>query len=221
MRHSDCYRLAKVLLPNLQGLVTDRRNQIFFAPIGNVLKGFLFESTAYAREDFYFCWFLMPICEPVNYIKLSNGARLNVPGGNAGWRTDMDDLPQKLLTAMQPMALPFLRSVNSNQDTINALYRLRGQSSSGHRTIQVTDIYVQQDIACLHILDGQFDKAIVMLDQVIAHEHGTDQRQWILNIVERTKGLRVKLLEKPELAVDQVREWQDHTFKALKLEKWR
>ena len=222
MRSADCYRLAKVLLPQMPGFVSNKKSEIFITPIGNVIRGFLFESSAYSREDFYFWWFFMPICRPITYLALGNGRRLDVPGGHAGWRSDMEDLPEKLLAAMQPFALPLLRSLNTNQDTIEALYRLRSQREPGGKTTRhVTDIYVQNDIACLHILDGQFVEAKVMLDMVIDNEHGTDRRQWVLDFVERTKGLRRKLLEDPQLAVAQVKESQDFTFKALKLEPWR
>lgn len=214
MRNTDCYRLAKVLLPQLPGFVTNKKNEIFIAPIGNVWRGFLFESTAGAREDFYFWWFFMPICTPEDHPHLGFARRLNVPGGHAGWRTDMADLPDKLLAAMKPTALPLLQSIHSIQDTIEAIYSQRG-------TRQITDINVQDNIACLQILNGQFDSALSTLDAIVAKEHGTDRRQWILDIVERMKGLRAKLLENPQLAVAQVKKWQDYTFKALKLEKWR
>lgn len=214
MRNTDCYRLAKVLLPQLPGFVTNKKNEIFIAPIGNVWRGFLFESTAGAREDFYFWWFFMPICTPEDHPHLGFSRRLNVPGGHAGWRTDMADLPDKLLAAMKPTALPLLQSIHSIQDTIEAIYSQRG-------TRQITDINVQDNIACLQILNGQFDSALSTLDAIVAKEHGTDRRQWILDIVERMKGLRAKLLENPQLAVAQVKKWQDYTFKALKLEKWR
>lgn len=222
MRNTDCYRLAKVLLPQLPGFVTNKKNKLFIAPIGHVLRGFTFESSAYSREDFYFTWFFMPICGPIDYLTLSYGGRLNVPGGHAGWRTDMPDLPEKLLAAMRPKALPLLQSIHSIQDTIEAIYQRRGKTVFGLKmTRQVTDIHVQDDLACLQILDGKFDEARVMLDKIVAHEHGTDRRQWILDIVERMKGLRTKLQKDPQLAVAQVRAWQDDTFTALKLEKWR
>ena len=85
----------------------------------------------------------------------------------------------------------------------------------------MTDIHVQNDIACLHILDGRFDEAMIMLDLVIGHENGADRRRWLLDLVECAKGLRRKLLEDPQLAVAQVKEWQDFTFENLKLERWR
>jgi hypothetical protein len=222
MRNSDCYKLAKVLLPQLPGFVTSKKNEIFIAPVGHVLRGFLFESSAYAREDFYFWWFFMPIGRPIDYLTLGYGRRLNVPGGHAGWRTDMEDLPGCLLEAIRPMALPLLNSVQTSENTIDAIYDLRGETVPGSKlSRQVKDINVQDDLACLHILGGQFDAAKIMLDKIIAHEHGTDRRQWVLNIVERMKGLRTKLIEDPQLAVNQVMAWQDFTFKALKLEKWR
>lgn len=214
MRNTDCYRLAKVLLPQLPGFVTNKKNEIFIAPIDNVLRGFLFESTAGSREVFHFYWFFMPIGRPIDYLTLGFGRRLDVPGTVADWRTDMPDLPEKLLAAMRPKALPLLQSIHSIQDTIEAIYAHRG-------TRWIDDTNVLDNIACLQILDGQFDAALATLDALIAHEHGTDRRQWILDIVERMKGLRAKLRENPQLAVAQVRAWQNYTFKALKLEKWR
>ena len=222
MRNSDCYKLAKILLPQLPGFVSNKETEIFIAPVGNIWRGFLFESSSYAREDFYFNWFFMPIGRPIEYLTLSYGSRLNVPGGHAGWRTDMVDLPDKLLASIKPLALPLLQSIHSIEDTIEAIYKHRGETILGLKmTRQVKDINVQDDLACLYILGGQFEQAKTMLDKIIAQEHGTDRRQWILDIVERMKGLRKKLLEDPQLAVDQVKVWQDYTFKALKLEKWR
>lgn len=214
MRNSDCYRLAKILLPNLPGFVTNKKNEIFIAPVGHVWRGFVFESTPSAREDFYFWWFAMPICHPIEHLTLSPGGRLEVPGERAYWRTDMTDLPDKLLAAMKPVALPLLQSIQSIQDMIELIY-------TQHDTREPTDINAQDDIACLQVLDGKFDEAKAMLNNIIAHEHGIYKYQWILDIVERMKGLRAKLVEDPQLAVEQVKTWQDYTFRALKLEKWR
>lgn len=214
MRNTDCYRLSKVLLPQLPGFVTNKKSEIFISPVGNVWRGFTFESTAGAREVFYFWWFFMPICRPIEYLTLGYGRRLDIPGSTGDWRSDMPDLPERLLDAMKPKALPLLQSVHSIQDTIEAIYMHRG-------TRWITDINDQDDIACLQILDGRFDEAREILDRIVSHEHGTDRRQWILNIVERMKRLRAKLIEDPQLAVDQVKAWQDYTFNALNLEKWR
>lgn len=214
MRNADCYRLAKDLLPQLPKFVTNKKSEIFIAPIGHVLRGFTFESSAYTKEDFYFWWFFMPICRPIGHLTLNYGGRLNVPGGYSGWRTDMPELPDKMLAAMKPVALPLLQSINSIQDVIEAIYAHRG-------TREVDDINVQDDIACLQILDGRTDEAGIMLDSIIAHEHGTDRRQWVLNIVERTKQLKTKLQKDPKLSMTQVESWQDQTFRALQLERWR
>jgi hypothetical protein len=214
MRNADCYSLAKILLPQLPGFVTNKKNEIFIAPIDSVCRGFLFESTAGAREDFYFWWFFMPMVPASDHFHLSFGKRMSVPGGDTGWRTDMLDLPEKLLAAMKPKALPLLRSIHSIHDTIEAIYVHRG-------TRQITDINVLDNIACLQILDGQFGPALATLEDIIAKRHGTDRRQWILDIVERMEGLRTKLVKDPQLAIAQVKAWQDYTFKALKLENWR
>ncbi|MFZ1680522.1 MAG: hypothetical protein WAT70_05835 [Rhizobiaceae bacterium] len=213
MRYSDCNRVAEALLPQLPGFVTNKKCDLFIAPIGHVWRGFLFESTAWAREDFYFWWFFMPITIPTDFMHLNYGERLNVSGSHAGWRTDVADLPGMLMAAMKPKALPILHSIHSYRDTIEAIYFQHGKDA--------TNIHVLDDIACLQILDGQFDPALATLDLIIAMEHGTDRRQWILDIVDRMKGLRAKLVEDPELAVMQVKQWQDFTYKALKLEKWR
>lgn len=221
MRNSDCYRISKLLLPYLPEFVTNKKSEIFIAPIENVWRGFAFEGTPGPREDFYFWWFFMPICRPVDHLTLSNGGRLKVPNGDVGWRSDLVDLPEKMFTAMESV-LPFLRALNSHQDTIEALYNYRGGLMPGMGAQkQVSDIHVQSDIACLQILAGEFEKAELMLDLVIAHELGADRRQWVLDIVKRTKMLRAKLLVDPDLAVNQVKEWQDITFRMLKLEKWR
>ena len=214
MRHSDCYRLAKQLLPSLSGLTTDKRDLLFFTPIGDILRGFAFESTAYAREEFYFWWFFMPIGRPIEYLTLGYGGRLSPPIGYTDWRTHMEDLPNKLLSALRPKALPLLQSTITYQDTINAIHELRGEQAG-------TDTNILDDLSCLQILDGQFEAARQTLDALISHEHGDDRRQWILDIVERAKGLKEKLINDPQFAIDQVKEWQKHTFKALKLEMWR
>lgn len=70
MRNADCYRLAKVLLPQLPGFVTNKKSEIFIAPIGYVLRGFLFESSSYTKEDLYFWWFFMPIGRPIEDLTL-------------------------------------------------------------------------------------------------------------------------------------------------------
>lgn len=221
MRRSDCIQLAEILLPHLPDFASSKRGDLFIAPIGNLLRGFAFESTAYNRQEFYFWWFFTPICGPIDHIAFNNGGRLNVPHGHSGWRTDMEHLPAKLLEAIQP-ELPILRSMKSNQNAIDALYQIRAQETAGPGSKrEVTDIYTQHDIACLFILDGQFDKAKCMLNRIIKHEHGKDRRQWLLDVVDRIKDLQKILAEDPQLAVAQVKKWQDMTFKALGLDKWR
>lgn len=222
MRQSDCARLTKVLLPQLPRFSSNNRCELFISPIRHVWRGFTFESSAASREDFYFWWFFMPMCTPRDHLILNYGSRLDVPGGHAGWRTDMDDLPEKLIEAMQTTALPFLYQVNSIQDTISAIYRHQSETIPQANTGRpVMDIHVRDDLACLYILDGQFEEARAMLDEIIACEHGDDRRHWILDIVARMRGLRSKLLEDPQLAVNQVKEWQEYTLRALKLERWR
>jgi hypothetical protein len=214
MRKTDCYRLSKILLPELPEFATNKKSEIFICPINHVLRGFTFESSAYSREDFYFWWFFMPINKPIEYITLSYGKRLEPSRGHAGWRTDLTDLPNKLLAAMDSIAVPFLRSIESIDETIEAIY-------ARCSTKEVADINVLDDVACLHILAGQFDEAKVVLDKIIDHEYGSDCRQWVLDIVKRMKDLRTKLLQDPQLSINQVKEWQDYTLRALNLEKWR
>jgi hypothetical protein len=198
----------------MPGFVTNKGNKLFIAPIESVFRGYLFESTAGSREDFYFWWFFMPMVPATDHFYLTHGERLRVPRGDTGWRTDMDDLPEKLLAAMQPRAMPILRSINSISDAIREIYKLRLPG-------EVTDINHLDNLACLMILDGQYKAAADVLDKIVAHEHGDDQRQWVLDIVNRIKDLRTELTNDPDRAVRQVRQWQDSTFKSLKLETWR
>ena len=213
MRYSDCYRLAKILLPHMIGFVTNKKSELFLAPIGSIFRGFVFESTAGSREDFYFWWFFMPMAPEKDHFVFSYGERLRVPGGNTGWRTDMKDLPDKLLAAMQPKALPLLRSITGIPHAIRAI---RSDVGS-HDITYINDL---DNLACLMILDEQYDAAREVLDQIIAFERGDDQRQWVLSIVQRMKNLRSTLWEDRAAAHAQVRQWQSSTLRHLKLEKW-
>jgi hypothetical protein len=214
MRHSDAYRLSKQLLPHLQGFTTNKKDILFIAPIDQTLRGFLFETSGYKKENFYFWWFFMPIGRPIDHLTLSYGARLDIPSGHASWRIDMDNLPEKILSSMRPMALPFLQSIHTHQHVIDAIHKRAGKQAQ-------TDTNILDDMSCIQILNGRYEEARRTLDSLILQEFGDDRRQWILDIVARAKSLREKLLKDPNLAFAQVREWQDFTFKALKLEEWR
>ena len=68
MRNTDCYRVATLLLPHMPEFVSDKKCEIFMSPINHTLRGFMFESSASSREDFYFWWFFTPICRSLTYI---------------------------------------------------------------------------------------------------------------------------------------------------------
>ena len=213
MRDRDCHKIAKEILPQLPEFASNGKRLIFIAPVGNVLRGFAFEGQAYSREEFYFVCFYMPVVSPSDHLNLSYGYRLK-SGDGFSWRASRDDAPRSLLKAINNGPLTWLRDIRSEQDAIDAIFE---QSRLGKNE---SDPNFQQDIVCLQIISGQFEKANALISKIIDEEEGSDSK-WILRIVERMKGLRFKLREDPQSAVRQVGDWRDYTLRSLGLEKWQ
>ena len=213
MRDTECYQIARSLLMEIPGFVSNGKRLMFISPIGDVLRSFMFEGSPYSKDEFHFVWFFMPIVRPVDHIVLSYGDRLIGPSG-VSWGVNMENLIYEMVKAMERESLAFLRSIHTRQDAIGAIIN----RAKFNKHLGITD---KDNIACLLVLDGRFGEAKHFIEEIVEYENGDDRRSWILAIVERMKGLRLKSQRDPQLAVDQVRAWRQSTLEALKLDKWQ
>ncbi len=208
MKKHQAQILYKVMLPHLPELVTDGRKLLMLSPIGHTLRALLIDDSSYRSEDFYFHWFIMPMCIARDYIILGYGERLLAPDGTSGWSTDIPDLPMRMVEAVRRQALPRLLQLKTEDDVIAEMRARAGE-----------DINALQYTAYLQILQGRFEAAEVALNKIIASVE-PNARRWEKDIADEARFMVIELQRDQDATVRLVRKFQDETLKNLKLERW-
>lgn len=206
MKQNTAKAIIKEMLPHMPGFVTNNKKIIMISPIKHVLRAFLFESSM-DKNAFYFNWFFMPICLPINYLTLSYGDRLPAPV-RTGWCLDIPDLPLQLVKAANKSAAPFLKGLDSIEKTVSAIEARK----------QRLDINDLESIGYLLILNGDFNAAAKALAQM--EKHSTTY-QWERDVVARGQSVLELLRSDPIIAQDQIKAWQAKTITDLKLDAWK
>jgi hypothetical protein len=206
VKQNTAKAIIKEMLPHMPGFVTNNKKIIMISPIKHVLRAFLFESSM-DKNAFYFNWFFMPICLPINYLTLSYGDRLPAPV-RTGWCLDIPDLPLQLAKAANKSAAPFLKGLDSIEKTVSAIEARK----------QRLDINDLESIGYLLILNGDFNAAAKALAQM--EKHSTTY-QWERDVVARGQSVLELLRSDPIIAQDQIKAWQAKTITDLKLDAWK
>jgi hypothetical protein len=190
----------------MPGFVTDNKKMVFIAPIRHTLRALLFESSS-DKNAFYFNWFFMPTCVPINYLTLSYGERLPAPV-RTGWALDIPDLPMQLVKEANKSAVPFLRKLNSITKTVAAIKARRKR----------LDIHDFEQMGYLLILDHDFSAAAKELAELKKHN---STYQWERDVVARGLSVLELLQQDPMIALDKIKSWEAETITNLRLDKWK
>jgi hypothetical protein len=206
MKRNTGKAIIKEMLPHMPGFVTDNKKMILISPIGYTLRAFLLDSSS-DKNAFYFQWFFMPICRPINYLTLTYGDRLPAPIPT-GWNLDIPELPVQLAKVANRSAARFLLGLDSIAKTVSAIRARK----------KFLDIHDLENIAYLLILDGDFSAAAKTLAELARH---ASTYQWERDVVARGLSVLEMLRQDPTVAVSQIKAWWVKTITDLKLEAWK
>ena len=116
MPTKDFVAIEKRLLPDFPGFAV-KGALMFIRPLGNTLRGFHWEASAFSKRDFYVNMFFLPLYVPAKHLHFTFGHRV---GRNKRWSADSPNLESALSSAMQKDVL-FLNSLKTPKDVAEAL----------------------------------------------------------------------------------------------------
>lgn len=177
-------------------------------PIGDVLRGFHFEGSAFDADSFRLNWFFMPVFIPTDVLHFSLGGRIRRKSGSDGWNRNIPNHGVELNEAVQTGPLPILLRVESVQGAIEVLQeRLDGSGGKAGST--------REALAYCLAFKGRYDPATEHLKQIAA---SLDRSiTWQRKKAERAELLMAKIAQGPEAVQAQLSEWRSQTVHNLGL----
>jgi hypothetical protein len=204
MKIREFVALEKRLLPALSGFAI-RGSLMFITPLGDILRGFDFESSSHDKKAFYVYAFFLPLCVPSEYLSFNFGNRLRY--GRADRWSIMDrDFEFVLKSAMEKEAR-YLRALQSSEDVILALRT---------HVSRTNDPYGHEAIAYLLAKEGKVQVSLEALDSLIRMLEPSVA--WEKEMASRAQLIKAKLLANPMEARQQLEIWQRETVRNLGLE---
>lgn len=202
MKTRDFVHLQKKIVPYLSTRLVVRGSYCYLTPIGDTLKGFYFESSAFSPKHFYVTAFFLPLSVPVSQIHLTFGRRV---GANERWDSDQTGVEAALLDAMQ-RELSFLLELNSPSKLLNAL-EVFARGGNPH---------CSEAFAYALIEAGQISRSIEVLRYIMTTiDRTVPWQQEILDRVIMIGGLLPTAVEE---AKHRLIKWRLESVRALGLE---
>ncbi len=206
MRHRDLKPLFKTLLPSLPGFAA-HKSLLLKAPINGLLRAVHFDSSAFDKPSFYVETLVMPMCVPQDHLNLTFGHRVRQKGKYDGWSLTMPDLATDLLTDIQAQALLYLARADSFRSAVDVISPFSGNP------------HAPKAMAFLLARAGEHTQAIALIDDYVPKLRLDSH--WENDIFDISTHLRDLLINDPEAADRQLREWEDYTIQKLGLESFR
>lgn len=206
MNARDFKPIFKELLPRLPGFVAHKR-LTFMMPINGLLRGILFDASAYGKDDFYVQTVIMPLGVPIDHLSLLFGFRVRHPTEGWGWTRRLPNLVETLDLCIKAQALPFLEPVRTADD-----FALMARSYWGN-------IHAPERTAYVLARDGQIQRAIAIIDDLLPKI--TLDVEWRQTMAQELRAMRSLLIEDPDAARRQFDAWETHLIEALKLQAFR
>ena len=198
---------ARYLVPHLPGFVANG-NLIYRVPVGEILQGFLFESSAFSAESFQPQAFVQPLYVPSEHLVLNLGERFR-----GIWRFHAggdEALAQRLLHAMHNTGLPFIGKLSSPSQLVQTIKKERPWLDRNE--------YLQQVVAYSLILLGKNDEALDGLEKLAETVNPmNDARPWVKKIHTDCGMLQEAMMRDPEDARRVLRRWTEDTRQKLRL----
>lgn len=207
MRRSTIDSLARRLLPGMPGFVL-KSPLVFICPLGHVLRGIYFDRGNDSR-DFYVEAFILPLFVPRSHISFEFGHRLRQPNGQTCWNADSKELPESLFHAIKNEALPFFARTGNPLDVADMAASL----------LNPLNPHYCEALALSLARAGKLVEANAALDALL--NQIDPSVPWQIEIAERARSFKRKLLADPLQAQQQLDEWELESMLNLGLEKFR
>ncbi|HET9407112.1 MAG TPA: hypothetical protein VFO39_07725 [Candidatus Sulfotelmatobacter sp.] len=197
---------SQYLLPHLEGFRAGG-NLLYQVPVGDILRAFLFDSSAFSKESFYPEVFVQPLYVPVDHVTLTAGERFL-----GSWEFavgEEEKLKSRLLNEMRNFGLPFLRRHGSAEGLVRELRSSKGIALNPR---------LRQVLAYSLLILGQNDEGLDELDKLLAMLDLTPEGPpWHRSLHEEVGGLRELLMRAPADVVSTLRRWAAETRQKLAL----
>jgi hypothetical protein len=198
--------IEKRLLPDFPGFAV-KGALMFIQPLGNTLRGFHWEPSAFSKRDFYVNMFFLPLYVPTKHLHFTFGHRV---GGSKRWSADSRGLENALSSEMQK-EVPFLNSLETTKEVAKALEPLTKPNKVGY-----VNPHCYEAFAYALVQAGEMTAARDAINTLLNKVNLTVD--WESEIASRAQLIRDKILDKPEKARELLAAWNSETIRNLKLE---
>jgi hypothetical protein len=181
-----------------------RHKKLLYLPLENgLLRGVLFDSSAFSKTAFYAYAFVMPLFVPSKNLTLSFGDRLRIDEKFDNWSLKNADTLARLGDAVENQALPFLNSFHTVTDFI--IY-LRNRDLTTHSLEAMAYSLAWQGL--VHEAASAFEDIPPRLDANVPRQK---------ELRDRAIEYGTQLLSTPMLAIDHLKDVESTTRKNLGL----
>lgn len=198
--------IEKRLLPDFPGFAV-KGALMFIQPVGDTLRGFHWEPSAFSKKDFYVNMFFLPLYVPTKHLHFTFGHRV---GRNKRWTAESTELQDALSSEMQK-EVPFLRSLKTAKDVANALEPLTKPNEAGY-----VNPHSYEALAYTLVRTGETTAAGYLIDTLL--KRANLAVNWEREIASRAQLMKNNLLEEPEKAQELLAAWESETIRNLGLE---
>src|ERR1035438_8085018 len=178
---------------------------IYSVPVGNIFRGFLFESSAFSAESFCPHVFVQPLYVRDDYLTMTLGDRfpgnwMFLDGGN-------EALAGALLKNIETRGMPFLGKMGATEALA---HNPKAKDSRNH--------YVRQAAAYSMVMIGENQEALRRLDDLLKMlMERSGFQKWALAVHAEVASLRESLLRDPVEAKSLLERWTEETRQKLKI----
>lgn len=184
-----------------------KNNLLVRAPIGCILCGILFESSAFSKESFYINAFVQPLYIPAEHLVLTCGMR--VPGQWEYDQVELNALAQRASQALREVALPFHQEFGA----LELFYT----NAAGKFSLK--NIYVHQSLVLTAIHLGKIVEAQEHFKNLQDIADSTDQSvPWIDAVLNETRTMLEQARLGWQVAHEKLQTIESQTIKSLKLD---
>lgn len=206
MTKKEFVAIGKRLLPDFPGFAL-RGTLMFVQPLGNTLRGFHWEPSAFSKTDFYVTVFFLPLYVPTKHLHFTFGHRV---GRNRRWCSGSLDLERSLGLEMQK-EVPFLNSLKTAKEVAKALEPLTKPNEAG-----IVNPHCYEAFAYSLVQAGEIAAASNAIDKLLSNVNLAVG--WESEIASRAQQIRNAILKHPENAQELMAVWESETIRNLKLQ---
>jgi len=206
MKKKASKKIAEAMMPYLSGYAYGSKpNAIFRVPVGDVFRGFIFDSSGFSSGSFYPHVFVLPLYVPRDHLTLSFGKRL---AGIWEYREGHEEfLAEQLVQKLEKEgASRFLDELDDPEKLAANL---------GRHHPNPRDPNLLQAIGYSSAICGQFEDAGETLDRCVASLQQMQQQDpqivWHSSLLREVSEFRELLILDPGSALRRLDEWAEYT----------